>query len=139
MWHADTEGAAHLIPPFRPISYFVRYAFVHFWAEYVLSFAVAILFFAGAKWLNTKRHGMLFEPEELYFLAIGLFISGHPGWIFYLLVVFGAYLVATLIGAFAYGLRTRISFYYFWFPCAAVTVALNAYLAQYAWYANLFI
>ncbi len=139
MWHADVAGAAYLLPPYQSISYFFHYAFMHFWMPYVISFAVSWLFFAGAAWLNARRGGMLFEKEELYFLAIGLFVSGHPAWIFYLLVVFSAYLLATLIGTVAYGPRTRISFYYFWLPCAAVTVALNAYLYQYAWYAQLLI
>lgn len=139
MWHADVAGAAHLLPPYQSISYFFRYAFMHFWMPYVISFAVAWLFFAGAKWLNVHRDGMLFEPEEFYFLAIGLFVSGHPAWIFYLLIVFAAYLLASLIGTFAYGSRTRISFYYFWLPCALLTVVLNAYFYQYAWYANLLI
>jgi hypothetical protein len=138
-WHADTAGAAHLLPPYQGIGYFVRYAFVHFWLPYVISFAVAWLFFAGAKWLNARRDGMLFEKEELYFLATGLFVAGHPVWIFYLVIVFGAYLLATLIGTLAYGPHTRISFYYFWLPCAAVTVALSTYLNQYAWYTNLLI
>jgi hypothetical protein len=125
------------LPPYRPIGYFVRYAFMHFWLPHVLSFTAAMLFFAGAKWLNKRRHSMLFEPEELYFLAIGIFISGNPAWLFYLCVVFAAYLVASLIATAAYGTSARISFYYFWLPCAAVTIFLNTYLIQYAWYANL--
>ena len=137
MWHADVSGAAHLLPPYRGMGYFIRYAFVHFWLAHVLSFIVAMIFFIIAKRLNTRRGGMLFEKEELYFLAIGLFISGHPAWIFYLGIVLSGYLLATLIGAVAYGPHARISFYYFWLPCAAVTVALAAYLNQYAWYVNL--
>ena len=139
MWHADVAQGAYLVPPYRGIGYFFRYAFVHFWLPYVISFVVAGIFYMGAEWLNKRRHGMLFEKEELYFLAIGIFVSGHPGWIFYLLIVFSAYLLATLISTLAYGPHTRISFYYFWLPCAAVTVALGAYLHQYAWYANLLI
>ncbi len=139
MWHADAKGAAHLLPPYQGMGYFLQYAFVHFWLPYVISFAVAELFFAGAKWLNARREGMLFEKDELYFLGIGIFVSSHPGWIFYLLIVFSAYLLATLISVLSYGPRERVSFYYFWLPCAAVTVALNAYLYQYAWYAQLLI
>lgn len=82
---------------------------------------------------------MLFEPEELYFLAAGIFVSGHPAWLFYLCIVFVAYLIASLIATVAHGASARISFYYFWLPCAAVTLILNAYLMQYAWYANLVI
>ena len=139
MWHADAEGAARLLPPYRGMGYFLQYAFVHFWLPYVISFVVAGFFFAGAKWLNARRGGMLFEKEELYFFATGLFVAGHPAWIFYLLVVFSAYLLATLIGTFAYGPHARISFYYFWLPCAAITVVLSAYLHQYAWYMSLLI
>lgn len=139
MWHADAEGAAHLLPPYQGIGYFVRYAFVHFWLGYLIAFAVAMLFYRGARWLNARRGGMIFEDEEPHFLAIGIFVSGHPAWIFYLLIVFAAYLIATAIGAFVYGPRTRVSFYYCWLPCAVVTVFLNAYLHQYAWYANLLI
>ena len=138
-WHADTTLGVYLIPPYRGIGYFFRYAFVHFWLPYVISLLVALLFFIGAKWLNNRRNELLFEKEELYFLAIGIFVSGHPGWIFYLLIVFSAYLLASLISTLFYGPHTRISFYYFWLPCAAVTVTLTAYLHEYAWYANLLI
>lgn len=138
-WHADAEGAARLLPPYHGMGYFIRYAAVHFWLAYALSFAAAWLFFAGAKWLNARRGGMLFEPEELYFLAIGIFISGHPAWIFYLLLVFAAYLSASLVAALAHGPHVRVSFYYFWLPCAAVTVFLGAYFHQYAWYMQLLI
>ncbi len=127
------------MPPYRTIGYFARYAFTQFWLAYILSFALAMLFFFGAQWLNKWRRGILFEPEELYFLAIGIFISGHPAWLFYLCIVFAAYLVALCIATAAYGVSVRLSFYYFWLPCAAITIALNAYLYQYAWYANLLI
>ena len=137
MWHADAEGAARLLPPYHGMGYFARYAFVHFWLSYVISFVVARLFFAGAKWLNARRGGMLFEKEELYFLTIGLFVSGHPGWIFYVLLVFVAYLLVTLIVALFYGPHARVSFYYFWLPCAVIVIFLNTYLYQYAWYTSL--
>lgn len=137
-WHASGEGR-YLIPPYHGIGYFMRYAFVHFWLSYALSFAVAILFFAGAEWLNARRGKIFFEPEEPYFFATGLFVSGHPGWIFYLLVVFAAYLTVSLIVTVTRGALARVSFYYFWLPCAAVTVFLTTYLPQYAWYANLLI
>jgi hypothetical protein len=139
MWHGDADGAAHLLPPYNDMGYFLRYAFVHFLLPYVISFAVALLFFAAAKWLNARRSGMLFEKEELYFLAIGIFVSGHPAWIFYLLLIFTAYLFTTLIGTLTYGLHTRISFYYVWLPCALIVVFLSTYLHQYAWYASLLI
>ena len=138
-WHTDPSVGAYLVPPYRPIGYFMRYAFTHFWLQYVISFVAAWFFFILAKRLNARRNGMIFEKEELYFLAIGLGASGHPGWIFYLLLVFSAYLLAALIGAAAHGATARVSFYYFWLPCAAVTIILNAYLHQYAWYANLLI
>lgn len=138
-WHADAEGAARLLPPYHGMGYFMRYAFVHFWLPYVISFAFAMLFFASARLLNARRRGMIFEKEEPYFIAIGLFISGHPAWIFYLLMVFAVYLVVSLALAAAYGPRARVSFYYFWLPCAFVTMFLATYLNQYAWYANLLI
>lgn len=138
-WRADPYGAAYLVPPLRPIGYFLRYSFVHFWLEYILSFVVAWVFFKAARALNARRGGMLFEPEEIYFLAIGLMVAGHPGWIFYILLVFAAYLLTSVIATLAHGVRARLSFYYFWLPCAVVTIALSAYLKQYAWYANFLI
>lgn len=139
MWHADVEGAALLLPPYHGMGYFVRYAFVHFWLEYVIALFVAAIFFTGARWLNTRHSGMLFEDEEPYFLAISLFVVGHPAWIFYLCFVFTAYLLVTLIGALIYGAQARISFYYFWLPSVAVAVFLSVYLREYAWYAKLLI
>ena len=139
IWHADAEGAARLLPPYHGMGYFLRYAFVHFWLPYVISLIMAGLFFAAAKRLNARRGGILFEDEEPYFLAIGLFAVGHPAWIFYLCFVFAAYLLMALALALMYGAQARISFYYFWLPCAVLIVALSAYLHEYAWYANLLI
>jgi len=139
LWHADVEGAARLLPPYSGIGYFVRYAFVHFWLPYVIALVVAGVFFAGARWLNASRGGMLFENEEPYFIAMGIFAVGHPAWIFYLCFVFVAYLLLTLTLTLMHGAQARISFYYFWLPCAAITIALTAYLHQYAWYAALLI
>ena len=139
LWHADAEGAARLLPPYHGMGYFVRYAFMHFWLPYVLSLVMAGLFFAGAKRLNARRGGMIFEDEEPYFIAMGIFAVGHPAWVFYLCLVFTAYFLVTLAGALTYGAHARISFYYFWLPCAALTVALSAYLHGYAWYAQLLI
>jgi len=134
-WRSDPYGGAYLVPPFRSIDYFIQYAFVSFWLGYVISFVIAGLCLYGARILNKRRGGMLFETEELYFLATGIMVSSHPGWIFYGALVLITYALATFIASIAYGPHVRVSFYYFWLPCAIITVVLNVYLRQYAWYA----
>lgn len=137
-WQGDAISK-YLLPPYHSLDYFVSYAAMHFWASYGISFIMALAIYIIAAWANARRGGIFFEKEEIYFLALGIFLTGHPGWILYLLVVLIAYVIYSVFAALIFQSLKRVSFYYFWLPCAAATILAGAYMTQFSWYNNLFI
>lgn len=137
-WQGN-EISKYLLPPHAPIAYFARYAFSRFWMPYVISGAMAFLIFWAAWMLNKKFGERFFEQEELYFLALGIFLTGHPGWILYVLITLVTYALYLILTALYTKEMPRISFYYFWLPCAAITILASGYMTQFSWYANLLI
>jgi hypothetical protein len=133
-WRGDPYLGMYLVPPYRSLGYFFDYAFTRFWLPYIIALGVGLCVAYGARRLNARRGGMIFEPEEPYLMAAGFVLAGHPGWIFYAAITALSYCVASVIAAVAYGVRTRVSFYYFWLLCALATLLVVAYLGQYAWY-----
>ena len=137
-WQADAV-TRYLLPPYRPAGYFFGYVWLRLWAPYALSACVAAVAYAAASFANRRRGGVFFEYEEPYFLATGILMAGHPGWVAYVVLTLGAYLAVSAV-RFAFIRRAeRISFYRFWLPCAAVVVALEAVFSGYGWYADLFL
>lgn len=133
LWEGN-ELSKYLLPPYSGLEYFFFYAGTRIWAPYLVSFVVGFIGFLGFKWLNKKRGGMFFYDEELYFLWLGVFLSGHPGWIVYFIILFALMFILT-----AYR-KTRTSFYYLWFPMGIVAIFLNQLLSvNWGLYGKLFI
>ncbi len=144
LWQAG-EITKYFLPPYRSMGYFFGYVGRYVWAPYALSVSAAIIAYVIARWANRRRGGVFFETEELYFLAAGIFLTGHPGWVAYLIIVCALYVMISLV-YFAFfrtqaclsGRQERISFYRLWLPCAVITIALKALFMRYDWYVNLF-
>lgn len=128
----------YLLPPHHSIGYFASYAAMHFWASYSISFIIAFVAYIIASQANARRGGIFFEKEELYFLALGIFLTGHPGWILYMVITFFIYFALCILHFALKKEMPRISFYYWWLPCAAAAILMSAYMTQFAWYNNLF-
>ena len=134
-----SEFSKYFLPPYQSIGYFLGYVARHFWAPYAVSAAVACIAYGAFLWANRVRGNMLFEREEVGFVAAGIFLAGHPGYVAYAMLVAAAY-VAVSLGRFAVTRKNeRISFYRFWLPCAVLTILGRLYLARYGWYADLLI
>ncbi len=119
----------HLLPPYTGINYFIFYAFTRFFAPYLMSLAVAILFLFSAKILNKKYEERFFEPEEYYLGALAMFLSNHPGWLFYLVFLIFVYLLIHLYSLFiVHNSSFRISPYYLWIPTAIFVIIINSWL-----------
>ena len=137
-WQGSGQ-AKYLLPPYQSLGYFLYYVGVRMWAPYALSAAVAIIAYVAARTVNRYKKGAIFEAEEPYFLALGILLAGHPGWVAYIVIAMGAYF------AFAGGrwlLRRRserVSFYRFWLPSAAATVLLEIMFRQHPWYMSLLV
>lgn len=124
-WYKAGPPAQYLVPPFTSIGYFLYYVLTRFWASYLASLAAAILFFYAAKKLNKKYQERFFYPEEYYFLALGIFLTGHPGWLFYLFLVLSAYLLISGFKTIILKYKERISFYYLWLPTAILVILIS--------------
>ena len=146
-WHNDTAFGQYLLPPYQNIGYFVRYAFVHFWASYLIAGVLALAVFWITRFLNKKFGERFFEREELYFLALGIFLSSHPAWILYITIIIVWYFIVALCAllarhSFSVGGRFakethRVSFYYFWLPAVALAIIASQYMSGSEWYNSL--
>lgn len=126
------------LPPYRDLSYFVFYARSQFFNSYLLSLFFAILFLWPAKYFNKKYEERFFEPIEPYFLAIAIFLDGHPAWIFYLILLFAVVLITQIFNAIRYPLNVkRLSLYYLWLPTAIFTILISRWLSVLPWWQTL--
>lgn len=69
--------SVYLLPPHQPISYFLRYSFIHFFASFLLTSVIAcvmgtILFFLH------KRRPHLLVPGDLALLSTAVFLVQWP-------------------------------------------------------------
>lgn len=116
-WHLG-ELTRLFLPPHQKWSYFFFYVGTRFWAPYVISFVVAILFLAAAHWANRKYHERFFEREEIYLAATCIFVVGYPGVLLYIPLVLVAYICAQLFSALRSEGLSRIPMYHLWVPLA---------------------
>ncbi|MEK7553147.1 MAG: hypothetical protein AAB504_00425 [Patescibacteria group bacterium] len=127
----SVEPSKFLLPPYQAIDYFVKYVGARFFAPYLISLIAAILFLFAAKRLNKKYEERFFEPEELWFGALAIFLVGHPGWLFYftslILIYFLIHIFSFLISHFS---SFRISLYYLWLPLAIFVILINKWLVE---------
>jgi membrane associated rhomboid family serine protease len=125
----QNELSSYLLPPYQSINYFIYYCFNRFFAAYAISAIASFLFLFGAKLLNRKCGERFFEPEEPFWGALGVFLSGFPGFIFYALILSGAYLALH----FYFWVRRRpdrIPLYYLWLPAALFAIIMNNFIIQ---------
>ncbi|MFH1758999.1 MAG: hypothetical protein ABH822_00345 [Patescibacteria group bacterium] len=97
LWLSN-DLSKHLLPPYASINYFIFYTFVRIWAPHLMSLIAGLLAFWTAKWMNYKWGGRFFQSEEPYFLLIGTFLTGHPGWLMYWGLVFGVAIIVIASG-----------------------------------------
>ena len=128
---SQNEVSKFLLPPHQNISYFIFYAGARFFAPYLISLAVALIFLFLAQKLNKKYQERFFYLEEPYFGAIAIFLTGHPGWLFYLVILIFIYLVLHLslvIGQLSIVKGNRISLYYLWLPTGIFVIIISKWL-----------
>jgi len=123
LWESS-EPSKYLIPPYNGWSYFIQYVGWHLYAPYIISLIIALIFFYLARWYNSRHDFSFFHNEEYYFIALSIFLSGHPGWIIY-----GALLMVVSMAVIAFRnlvLRKpeKFSLYYFWFPISAIAILI---------------
>jgi len=147
---SQNEVFQYLLPPYRSMSYFIFFAFTRFFAPYLVSLTIAILFFLSAKALNEKYEECFFYPEEYYLGALAIFLAGHPGWLFYVIAVLLIYLLIHLFTLIYYKFKekevrvsprearpiatrgvcfgVRVSPRYLWLPVAIFVILIERWL-----------
>ena len=129
-WQQD-DFSKYLLPPHQSINYFIFYCFSRFFLSYIISAAGAFSFLYAAKFLNKKYEEKFFYPEELYFGALGIFLSSFPGFIFYVVFLIAVYLITHLYSSLFTGRSSeRLSLYYLWLPIVLFAIIINNYIVQ---------
>jgi hypothetical protein len=134
VWQANGFTRSFL-PPHTPINYFLLYSGFKFFFPYFLSLAVALLFIFWMKAANRKHEGNFFEEEEPYLAGLGIFLSGHPGWMIYLLAIVFCYLIIHLFQRLKGIKNKRVPLYYLWIPVGLFVILINAFwLSRCSWW-----
>lgn len=107
--------------------WFLGYARIHFWNDYLISFPAGILVALIGYYFNKKYAERFFEREELYLAALGILLVGYPGFLFYLPLV----LVASVLGSALFIRRgERLPLYHFWIPVAILVLLVIQFWAK---------
>jgi len=118
----------YLLPPYTDISYFLFYSLTRIFAPYLISFVISLALLKGLPLLNKRYDGNLFEEDEYYLAALSMFLTGHPGWIFYFLILVAVYLLVHLYSLFREKKQVRVSLYRLWLVVAVVSIFLGSYV-----------
>lgn len=122
------EPQKFLLPPHSGIGYFLGYAGWKFFAPYALSGVIAVLFFYLARVYN-RRHGEeFFYTEEYDMIALALFLTGTPGWVFYLLFVALAAFFIILFRRFILCNGEKFSLLPLWWPLALFAILIDVWV-----------
>ncbi len=129
-WKSAGPPASFLVPPYLGIGYVFYYHFMRFLLFYCFSALVAVAVFFGGTYLNKRARGCFFEPDELYFAALAIFLLGYPAWnylwIHYVACVFLLAVVFSIIQRIhSRSGKERTSLYLFWLPLAIIGILIK--------------
>src|SRR3989338_10454159 len=117
-----------LLPPYKSWSYFISYVSWRIFLPLVLALFSAFVFKFVCEFLNRRFGERFFEPEEGWLLALGVFLTGYPGFIFYIPMM----LVVGLFMSLFYSLfrKERAPLFYAWLPVAVFAILLTSWIPQ---------
>lgn len=79
VWRGGAFSSLFL-PPYQPISYFLGYAFTHFWLADILAVISVLTFYLVLKLIRKYRADIISQEELNLFLLVGL-LAGWPKFI----------------------------------------------------------
>lgn len=123
-WAQGGVGA-FLLPPHQGIGYFWFYVGERFFAPWLIALLAAILVSAAAEGINKKYHERFFGAEEYALTKIGFFLTGYPGFFFYLILVLFAELLFSSFSTLFRGERAPL--YFLWLPLAILAMIIVHY------------
>ncbi len=127
-WAHDPFGK-HFLPPDQPISYFISYVGTRFFGSWLLALAAAMIIPYLAKLLNRRYGERFFENEEIPLMGLGIFLTGWPGFLFYIPLVL---IVGVLYSLFSIlHSKERAPLYFLWLPLAICAIlAIHIFISQ---------
>ncbi len=125
---AGGGASKYLLPPYQNFGYFYFYAGTKFFSATLVAILAAIIIPRLAERLNKIYGERFFYNEEFGLMRLGIFLTGYPGFLIYLVFVLGAGVI--LSGAFAAMKKGRAPFYYFWMPLAISALVLAAFFSK---------
>lgn len=122
------------LPPYASLDYFIFYVRTRFFNAYLLSLAAGLGGAFAAYFLNKRFQDRFFEKIEPYLLGTALFLVGHPGWIFYIMIM--GFLSIAISSVHFWRVREprRLSLYYAWLPAAIFTIIISIWLPALLWW-----
>ena len=84
-----------------------------------------MLFALFANWYNRSRGGQFFYDDEYWFIAVSIFLVGHPLWIFYIVAIFAVHFLGSFFYFVILRRNEKLPFYYLWFLVAAGVILLG--------------
>ena len=131
-WLWSQQGLTQrFLPPHSPISYILKYSWQHYWFESIVTIITAMIVFLGIYFLNKKFEKNLFYNEEKYLAALGILSVGWPNCLIFLCLVLFLGVVLHLISFLFNKGRNRLPLFYFWIPCALLTLLLSDIINKY--------
>lgn len=92
LWSTGGDFGKFFLPPYQSIGYFLSYVGVRFLGPWILAFLASLIVSRVAKYLNRKFGERFFENEEIELIALGVFLTGYPGFFIYLSLLLIFYL-----------------------------------------------
>ena len=134
-----------LLPPYTPISYFLKYSWQNYWFEPVVSVLLAFIVFWGIYLFNKKFEENLFYKEERYLAGLGVLATSWPNCLIFLSLVLFLGIVFHLLNILFFFFRKkfkknnkntlqifiRLSLLYFWIPCALLILLFSDIINRY--------
>ena len=80
-WHGS-PFSHFFLPPFTPVTYFIRYIFLHFWLASILVFLCALAFYLIFK-LIRRRNREAISKTELHLILLAGLLVGWPNFIIF--------------------------------------------------------
>lgn len=127
LWEA-LEPNKFLLPPYSDIGYFISYAIWRFFAPYMLSGIIGVLFFYLSRAYNRRHNEQFLYEEEYYMIVSALLFTGTPGWIFYLLFVALAALLIISFRRVVLHNNEKFSLLPLWWPIALLVILIDVWV-----------
>lgn len=122
----------YLLPPYQPITYFVSYVWLHFWAAPVAAVGFSLVSGFGAWVLNYVGRERFFEKEEIFLLALAGLTSGWPNFLMYLGLTIILMILVNLVNLIIYrDSQHRLPSGLFIIAAALIILIFGNYLAPY--------